>query len=130
MLAQGTTATALEKSVIAGFNSKLADRVAWLKGNNTGVRRPPAVLFMAQMLTSSAARQVSTWIWDSNTDFTTILNAPTKYGFVDATSYGNTGDFWGCACFIFTLISCRLTCFFPSTFRNNYHPSSTLRFFG
>ncbi|KAJ3482364.1 hypothetical protein NLI96_g7024 [Meripilus lineatus] len=34
--------------------------------------------------------------------FGTVLDNPTKYGFVDATSYGGTGDFWG----------------------NNYHPSS------
>ena len=36
-----------------------------------------------------------TWIWDSNSVFSMILDDPTAYGFVDATSYGNTGDFWG-----------------------------------
>lgn len=46
--------------------------------------------------------QVQTWLWDSNAAFTTVLNDPTAYGFVDNTSYGNTGDFWG----------------------NNYHSSS------
>jgi hypothetical protein len=39
--------------------------------------------------------QVTTWIWDSNAAFTTILNSPTQFGFVDAVSFGNTGDFWG-----------------------------------
>ncbi|KAJ3546050.1 hypothetical protein NM688_g5554 [Phlebia brevispora] len=81
MLAEAASAQALEKSVIADFNSKLADRVSWFQGNNTGVE---------------------TWLWDSNAAFTTVLNDPQAYGFVDATSYGNTGDFWG----------------------NNYHSSS------
>jgi hypothetical protein len=38
MLAQSTSAQALEKSVIAGFNSKLAQRVTAFQANNTGVR--------------------------------------------------------------------------------------------
>ncbi|KAI0343567.1 hypothetical protein BDW22DRAFT_1344558 [Trametopsis cervina] len=79
MIPQGTSATNAEKTVIAGFNSKLAQRVATL-----------------------ASTGAQTWLFDSNAAFTTVLNNPTKYGFVDATSYGNTGDFWG----------------------NNYHPSS------
>ncbi|RPD57450.1 hypothetical protein L226DRAFT_615111 [Lentinus tigrinus ALCF2SS1-7] len=81
MLAQSADAQALEKTVIAGFNSKLASRVASFKAANSGV---------------------TTWIWDSNAAFTTVLNNPTSYGFVDATSYGGANDFWG----------------------NNYHPSS------
>ncbi|TFY55804.1 hypothetical protein EVG20_g9187 [Dentipellis fragilis] len=81
MLAQGASAQALEKSVIAGFNSKLATRVTNLTTTHSGVK---------------------TWLWDSNTAFTQVLNNPATYGFVDNTSYGGTGDFWG----------------------NNYHPSS------
>lgn len=81
MLSQGAAAQSLEASVIAGYNAKLAQRAQWLQGNNTGVQ---------------------TWLWDSNAAFTTVLNNPTAYGFVDNTSYGSTGDFWG----------------------NNYHPSS------
>ncbi|KAF7346805.1 Carbohydrate esterase family 16 protein [Mycena sanguinolenta] len=81
MLAQPASAQALEKTVIAGFNTKLAAQITSFKANNPGV---------------------TTWLWDSNTAFTTILNNPTKYGFVDAVSYGNTGDFWG----------------------NNYHPGT------
>ncbi|CDO77590.1 Carbohydrate Esterase Family 16 protein [Trametes cinnabarina] len=81
MLAQDASAQALEKQVIAGYNTKLAARAASFQAANTGVK---------------------TWLWDSNAAFTTVLNNPTAYGFVDATSYGNTGDFWG----------------------NNYHPSS------
>jgi len=81
MLAQSTSAQSAEKTVIAGFNTKLVAKIASFKANNTGV---------------------STWLFDSNTAFSTVLNSPTTYGFVDATSYGNTGDFWG----------------------NNYHPSA------
>ncbi|EIW54084.1 uncharacterized protein TRAVEDRAFT_39742 [Trametes versicolor FP-101664 SS1] len=81
MLAQAASAQALEKQVIAGYNSKLSARVAAFKASHTGV---------------------STWEWDSNTAFGTVLDNPTKYGFVDATSFGGTGDFWG----------------------NNYHSSS------
>ncbi|KAI0800239.1 hypothetical protein C8Q74DRAFT_1235266 [Fomes fomentarius] len=81
MLGQSQDAQALEKQVIAGYNSKLVARAASLKAANSGVK---------------------TWIWDSNTAFTTVLNNPTKFGFADATSYGNAGSFWG----------------------NNYHPSA------
>jgi len=81
MLSQAASAQALEKTTIADFNSQLSSAITNLKANNSGVQ---------------------TWLWDSNAAFTTVLNNPTAYGFVDATSYGNTGDFWG----------------------NNYHPSS------
>jgi len=75
MLAQAASAQATEKTVIAGFNSKLVTKMASFKANNTGV---------------------STFLWDSNAQFTTILNSPTTYGFQDATSYGTTpGLFWG-----------------------------------
>ena len=37
MLSQAASAQALEKTVITGFNSKLASRVAAFKANNTGV---------------------------------------------------------------------------------------------
>ncbi|KAI0330409.1 hypothetical protein GY45DRAFT_1250928 [Cubamyces sp. BRFM 1775] len=81
MLSQAASAQALEKQVIAGYNSKLVARAAAFQAANDGVK---------------------TWIWDSNTAFSTVLDDPTAYGFVDATSYGGQGDFWG----------------------NNYHPSS------
>ncbi|KAL5512574.1 hypothetical protein ACEPAG_3227 [Sanghuangporus baumii] len=81
MLQQSTDAQNLEKTVIAGYNSKLAVRATQFKANNTGVQ---------------------TWVWDSNTAFTVILDNPTAFGFIDATSYGGTGSFWG----------------------NDYHPSS------
>ena len=38
--------------------------------------------------------QVKHHVWDSNTAFSVVLDDPTKYGFVDATSFGQTGDFW------------------------------------
>lgn len=89
MLAQAASARAAEKTVITGFNSKLAAKVSAFKAANSGV---------------------STWIWDSNASFTTILNSPTSYGFKDATSYGSASNqFWG----------------------NDYHPSSYAhKFFG
>lgn len=46
--------------------------------------------------------KITTFVWDSYAAFTPILDDPSVYGFVDNTSYGATGDFWG----------------------NNYHPSS------
>ncbi|OCB85840.1 hypothetical protein A7U60_g7194 [Sanghuangporus baumii] len=81
MLQQSADARNLEKTGITGYNSKLAARATQLKANNTGVQ---------------------TSVWDSNTAFTVILDNPTSFGFVDATSYGGTGSFWG----------------------NDYHPSS------
>jgi phospholipase/lecithinase/hemolysin len=74
MISQGASAQALEKSVISGYNSKLSSRVANLTSTHSGVK---------------------TWLFDSNTAFTTILNNPTAYGFADATSYGNANSFWG-----------------------------------
>ncbi|PIL28366.1 hypothetical protein GSI_09517 [Ganoderma sinense ZZ0214-1] len=75
MLAQSADAQALEKTVIAGYNSKLAARAQSFAAANAGV---------------------TTWLWDSNAAFTKVLDDPTAYGFVDNTSYGdNTNDFWG-----------------------------------
>ncbi|KAJ7777694.1 hypothetical protein DFH07DRAFT_731107 [Mycena maculata] len=79
MIANGPASTALLATDIADYNTKLATTVSSFKANNTGV---------------------TTWLWDAHTVFTTILNDPTAYGFVDPVSYGNTGDFWA----------------------NNYHP--------
>lgn len=74
MLAESAADQALEKSVITTFNSKLAAKITAWAAANSGVK---------------------TFLWDSNAAFTTVLNNPTAYGFVDAISYGNTGDFWG-----------------------------------
>ena len=38
--------------------------------------------------------QVRHRVWDSNSAFNVVLDDPTKYGFVDNTSFGQTGDFW------------------------------------
>ncbi|KAJ6538082.1 hypothetical protein B0H19DRAFT_1270449 [Mycena capillaripes] len=81
IIAEGASAQALLKSVIADFNTRLASRVASFKASNAGV---------------------ATWLWDSNTVFATILKSPTQFEFVDAVSFGDTGDFWG----------------------NNFHPSA------
>ncbi|KAI0765698.1 hypothetical protein BD413DRAFT_637829 [Trametes elegans] len=74
MLAQDASAQALEKQVIAGYNTKLVERATAFAAANSGVK---------------------TWQWDSNAAFTTVLNDPTKFGFKDATSFGGEGDFWG-----------------------------------
>ncbi|KDQ26465.1 carbohydrate esterase family 16 protein [Pleurotus ostreatus PC15] len=64
-----------EKTVIQGFNSKLAAKIAAFKANHTGVE---------------------TYTWDSSATFTRILDSPTTYGFRDATTFGDgTGIFWG-----------------------------------
>ncbi|KAJ6577545.1 hypothetical protein B0H19DRAFT_1020038 [Mycena capillaripes] len=72
---------AVGKNVTETFNAKLAARVKSFKAKNRGV---------------------TTWVWDSYTTFTKILDAPTQFGFVDNSSFGEPGDFWG----------------------NSYHPSS------
>ncbi|KAF8959213.1 hypothetical protein BDZ97DRAFT_1906228 [Flammula alnicola] len=75
MLAQSTSAQALEKSVILDFNSRLVAKMSSFQSNNTGV---------------------TTFLWDSNAQFTTMLNSPSAYGFQDATSYGSAATmFWG-----------------------------------
>ena len=38
--------------------------------------------------------QVRHRVWDSNSAFNVVLDDPAKYGFVDNTSFGQTGDFW------------------------------------
>jgi len=89
MLAQSASAQALEKSVINTFNTKLAAKIKAFQSANSGVK---------------------TFIYDSHTQFTTMLNSPKTYGFQDATSFGSAKtDFWG----------------------NNYHPSTYAnKFFG
>lgn len=76
VISWGASAVAGEKSVIAGFNSRLATKVSSFAASNSGVK---------------------TYFWDSNAQFTTILNNPTAYGFKDATSYGagQSNLFWG-----------------------------------
>lgn len=91
MLADSAADQAAEKAVIATFNSKLVTYISNFKGNNSGVRRLYSILSDK----TKHIIQVQTWLWDSNAAFTTVLNNPSAYGFVDATSYGNTGDFWG-----------------------------------
>lgn len=74
MLAQGTSATALEKSVITTFNQKLVAKAAAFASANSGA---------------------STYTYDSNAKVTKILDSPTSYGLVDATSYGDVvNDAW------------------------------------
>ncbi|TFK33795.1 fungal cellulose binding domain-containing protein [Crucibulum laeve] len=74
MLAQSVDAQAIEKVVITGFNNKLAAKISAFKAANGGVQ---------------------TFLWDTNAQFTTILNSPSTYGFKDATSYGDGSTiFW------------------------------------
>jgi hypothetical protein len=117
MATQSADARALEKSVLAVFNTKLAAKVNAFKAANSGVRlldsyycttplhsslyslpyKPLHRLFRLEsdsLLTPHA--QVKTWLWDSNAAFTTYLNAPTQFGFSDATTFGQPKSFWGC----------------------------------
>ncbi|KAG9009740.1 hypothetical protein FRB90_008161 [Tulasnella sp. 427] len=75
MLAQGSTSTAVEKSVINTFNTKLAAKISTFKSANSGT---------------------TTWLYDSNAKVTQILNSPTTYGFQDATSYGTASNLAWC----------------------------------
>lgn len=74
MVPQGTAATSLEKSMITYYNAQLAVRATNFSSTHSGTQ---------------------TWVWDANAAFSAILDDPTAYGFVDNTSYGGTGDFWG-----------------------------------
>ncbi|KAJ3769796.1 hypothetical protein FB446DRAFT_705934 [Lentinula raphanica] len=74
MLAQSTEAQEMLKANILDFNSQLAEFIDEFKASNSGV---------------------TTFLWDANAAFTTILDDPTAYGFIDAVSYGtDVGYFW------------------------------------
>ncbi|KAF9492037.1 hypothetical protein BDN71DRAFT_1397385 [Pleurotus eryngii] len=74
MLGQSTDAQALLKTVIGGFNTKLAAKAAAFKESHTGVQN---------------------YIWDASATFTKILDAPAAYGFTDVLNYGSApGLFW------------------------------------
>ncbi|KAJ4471449.1 hypothetical protein J3R30DRAFT_3525217 [Lentinula aciculospora] len=74
MLSQDAQAQAMLKANILDFNSQSAEFTKNFQASNSGV---------------------TTFLWDANAAFTTILDDPTAYGFVDAVSYGtNVGDFW------------------------------------
>ncbi|KAF6748731.1 fungal cellulose binding domain-containing protein [Ephemerocybe angulata] len=75
MAAYGPESQAGEKKVLAGFNSRLINRVELFGKSNSGVK---------------------TYIYDSVAQYNEILDNPTKYGFKDALSYGPDPDeFWG-----------------------------------
>ncbi|KAG6886667.1 hypothetical protein C0992_002885 [Termitomyces sp. T32_za158] len=74
MTAQGTDATSLLDSVIRDFNAKLLTKATQLEANDT---------------------DVTIYIWDSHALFSTILDSPTAYGFVDNSTIGSSSDaFW------------------------------------
>jgi phospholipase/lecithinase/hemolysin len=75
MLAEPAASQALEKSVIATFNAKLAARIWEFEATNIGVK---------------------TFLWDANAEFTIMLNSPQAFGFENATAYGSSPTmFWG-----------------------------------
>jgi len=90
----------LERTVIEGFNLRLAKKVTSFECSHPGVRR---LGFWYGRLADELFPQVATYQWDSYSFFTKILDDPTEYGFPDSTSYGSDKYFWG----------------------NNYHPSGT-----
>ncbi|KAJ3874957.1 hypothetical protein F5051DRAFT_472141, partial [Lentinula edodes] len=74
MLSQDAQAQAMLKANILDFNAQLIEFTDDFKTSNAGV---------------------TTFLWDANAAFTTILDDPTAYGFIDAVSYGtDTGYFW------------------------------------
>ena len=95
MLSQAASAQAAEKAVIAGYNAKLVQRVAAFEAAHPNVCFIIIAMICIGYGGSDATPQVTTKIWDSNTAFTTVLDSPKTFGFVDATSFGNPGDFWG-----------------------------------
>ena len=94
MLTQPVASRAVEKVVITDFNYKLAAHISSFRANHFGVSLAKHISI--GLLTKLLYGQVETWLWDSNSAFARVLNSPTRYGFVDATSYGGPGDFWGC----------------------------------
>ncbi|KAF9047805.1 hypothetical protein BJ165DRAFT_1344738, partial [Panaeolus papilionaceus] len=75
LLAQPTNNQAGLRTVIQGFNTRLAAKAAAFASANPGAK---------------------TWVYDSASQFTQILNNPRNYGFRDATTYGAGSDiFWG-----------------------------------
>lgn len=118
MLSQAASAQAAEKAVIAGYNAKLVQRVAAFEAAHPNVCFIIIAMICIGYGGSDATPQVTTKIWDSNTAFTAVLDSPKTYGFVDATSFGNPGDFWG-----YVLKS--LVCTTIHVHRRNvYHPSA------
>ncbi|KAJ3932786.1 MAG: hypothetical protein NXY57DRAFT_1070909, partial [Lentinula lateritia] len=74
MLSQDAQAQAMLKANILDFNAQLIEFTNDFKASNAGV---------------------TTFLWDANAAFTTILDDPTAYGFIDAVSYGtDSGYFW------------------------------------
>lgn len=93
MISHPASELAVEKTVISGYNSKLVDRVNAFRNSHSGVRSRLTIYNLP--VDSYSVSQVTTKIWDSNSAFTVVLNNPMQYGFVNTTSSGQTGDFWG-----------------------------------
>lgn len=94
----------LEDTVIAGYNSKLSQRVSDLAAKDSSVCIQLTYFsWWASLADNVLPFQIKTFEWDSWTTFTTILDDPASYGFRDNITYGTDADlFWG----------------------NDYHPSS------
>ncbi|KAG9126487.1 hypothetical protein FRC07_003233 [Ceratobasidium sp. 392] len=75
MLAQSAADQAAEAAVITGFNSKLAAKASSFASSHSGVK---------------------TWVYDSASKINTLLDSPSKYGFQDATSYGDGSTLMWC----------------------------------
>ncbi|KAG8770158.1 hypothetical protein FRC12_004475 [Ceratobasidium sp. 428] len=75
MLAQSAADQAAEAAVINSFNTKLAAKAASFASSHSGVK---------------------TWVYDSATKINTLLDSPSKYGFQDATSYGDGSTLMWC----------------------------------
>ena len=82
MLAQSASARSLQKSVMDGYNYKLAGRVHSWAAKHPGVSLPlPSTVQSASEGThrTDALAQVKAYIWDANVGFNNVLNDPKKY---------------------------------------------------
>lgn len=98
ILTRNATDQALQKAVVTDYNLKLAARAQSFASSHWGVSR--VACRVVQRRSTSRISDVTTFlqvrhrVWDSNSAFNVVLDDPTKYGFVDNTSFGQTGDFW------------------------------------
>ncbi|KIY46576.1 hypothetical protein FISHEDRAFT_75496 [Fistulina hepatica ATCC 64428] len=62
------------------------------EGSATSTRNFPVA---SRRFLPTTYSDVQTFLWDSKAYFTEIFDEPTAYAFVNVTSYGLDGNFWG-----------------------------------
>lgn len=103
MAGYGPESQAGEKKVLAGFNSRLEQRIERF---------------------GQSYADVKTYLYDSVSHYNEILDNPTAFGFKDATSFGPGADiFWGYVPF-HRAGSLSVEADKQPEYSDNYHPSS------